>query len=73
MIAFVKEVEGLSERGQLERLRGEEGEWGMDVGGRRRRREGVLASLTPPSSPRSPGDATGAGLCHHLEGLGGDP
>lgn len=28
MIAFVKEAEALAERGQLERLRGEEGEWG---------------------------------------------
>lgn len=73
MIAFVKEVEGLSERGQLERLRGEEGQWGTDVGGRRRRKEGVLAPLTPPSLPRSPGHAAGTWLCRHVEGLGGDP
>lgn len=73
MIAFVKEVEGLAERGQLERLRGEEGEWGTDLWGGGEQEEEILAPLISPLSlPHSPGDTAGARLRRNLEGFSGD-
>ncbi|ETE58139.1 Vacuolar protein sorting-associated protein 52-like protein, partial [Ophiophagus hannah] len=42
---------GQLQRGQLERLRGEEGEWGTDLGGGEEQEEGLLVPLTPPPCP----------------------
>lgn len=56
MIAFVKEAEALAERGQLERLRGEEGEWRLRAGGMETWGGGVaapalIAALPFPALP----------------------